>query len=480
MTLPVYSTGTVNVSNGGTVVTGTGCMWSGINAREGDYFTRADGMALITEVTDGTHLKITPWPGATIAGGPYAIEQNYVGRVVGVAAAEDVGVMLEKLHTDGLPFILGVDETAPDPSYGDEGQLAFKPSTGQWWVMSGGAWVPSAGLTALGYGGTSATSLAIGLGSKVFTTQSSLAYNGARVRAASAANLNNFMEGVATYSGTTLTMTCDTVGGSGTHADWLFSVAGQQGATGSTGPAGPTGPTGPAGPPGTSGSGSGNVTGPASAVADHIATYNGTTGTVIKDGGITIVSLAPLASPTFTGDPKAPTALPGDNDTSLATTAFVSNAISPLAPLASPVFTGDPKAPTASPGDSDTSIATTAFVAAAVLAGGAAGAVRYDTAQALTDTQTAQARQNIYAAPFDAMAYNGMQVNGNMEVGQELGASVTAARRQFVLLDGWVFSGISWRNGVGYSRINKCRVPGFPPGILHIIKDNRHNCRARA
>lgn len=33
-----------------------------------------------------------------------------------------------------------------------------------------------------------------------------------------------------------------------------------------------------------------------------------------------------------------------------------------FAPLASPVFTGDPTAPTASPGDNDTSIATTAFV----------------------------------------------------------------------------------------------------------------------
>ena len=145
MTLPVYSTGTVNVSNGGTVVTGTGCMWSGINAREGDYFTRADGMALITEVTDGTHLKITPWPGATIAGGPYAIEQNYVGRVVGVAAAEDVGVMLEKLHVDGLPFILGADETAPDRLHGDEGQPGVqaidRAVVGD---EQGGAWVPSA------------------------------------------------------------------------------------------------------------------------------------------------------------------------------------------------------------------------------------------------------------------------------------------------------------------------------------------------
>ena len=167
MSLPVYLTGVVDVTNGGTTVVGTGCMWSGINAKQGDYFSRTDGVAVITEVTDGTTLQITPWPGATVTGGDYAIQQNYVGRVVGVAAAEDVGVMLEKLHTDGLPFIVGTDEAVPDPSYGDEGQLAFTPSTGEWWVKSGGAWVVSSGLVALGYGGTSTTSLAIGLGTKV-------------------------------------------------------------------------------------------------------------------------------------------------------------------------------------------------------------------------------------------------------------------------------------------------------------------------
>ena len=40
----------------------------------------------------------------------------------------------------------------------------------------------------------------------------------------------------------------------------------------------------------------------------------------------------------------------------------------PMAKLASPAFTGNPTAPTASPGDSDTTIATTAFVAAAIAA----------------------------------------------------------------------------------------------------------------
>jgi hypothetical protein len=45
--------------------------------------------------------------------------------------------------------------------------------------------------------------------------------------------------------------------------------------------------------------------------------------------------------------------------------------------------------------------------------------VRYDTAQALTDPQQVQARQNIYAAPLDALAFNGIQINGAMALAQE-------------------------------------------------------------
>jgi len=131
---------------------------------------------------------------------------------------------------------------------------------------------------------------------------------------------------------------------------------------------------------------------------------------------------APIASPVFTGDPQAPTPATADNDTSIATTAFVKAqgygaavppaTVAPLmdgaaavgvttkyaredhvhptdtsraavtyvdtqdalkAPLASPTFTGDPKAPTPTAGDSDTSIATTAFVAAAIAAAGSGG-----------------------------------------------------------------------------------------------------------
>lgn len=82
-------------------------------------------------------------------------------------------------------------------------------------------------------------------------------------------------------------------------------------------------------------------------------------------------SYATLASPTFTGNPTAPTPAVGDNDTSIATTAFVTAAVtaaapdlSGYAPLASPALTGVPTGPTAAPGTSTTQLATTAFVTA--------------------------------------------------------------------------------------------------------------------
>jgi len=75
------------------------------------------------------------------------------------------------------------------------------------------------------------------------------------------------------------------------------------------------------------------------------------------DGEVGVVTgFAKLASPAFTGNPTAPTPSAADNDTSIATTAFVQ------AQKASPVFTGNPTAPTPATSDDDTSIATTEYV----------------------------------------------------------------------------------------------------------------------
>ena len=72
---------------------------------------------------------------------------------------------------------------------------------------------------------TSTTSLLIEVASKAFTVAPSLGYvAGMRVRATSAANAANFMEGTVTsYATTVLTVAVDTIGGTGTLADWTIT-----------------------------------------------------------------------------------------------------------------------------------------------------------------------------------------------------------------------------------------------------------------
>jgi hypothetical protein len=100
------------------------------------------------------------------------------------------------------------------------------------------------------------------------------------------------------------------------------------------------------------------------------ASWGSITGTLSSQSDLnTALGLkAPLASPTFTGNPSLPTGTSGvtqtagDNTTKLATTAFVTTADNLKANLASPALTGTPTAPTASTSTNTTQIATTAYV----------------------------------------------------------------------------------------------------------------------
>lgn len=83
----------------------------------------------------------------------------------------------------------------------------------------------------------------------------------------------------------------------------------------------------------------------------------------VLGAGADISGLAPINSPLFTGNPRAPTTALNDNSASLATTAYVAG--QGYAPLASPGFSGVPTAPTAAPGTNTTQLATTAFATAA-------------------------------------------------------------------------------------------------------------------
>jgi hypothetical protein len=79
--------------------------------------------------------------------------------------------------------------------------------------------------------------------------------------------------------------------------------------------------TGPAGSPDT-----------AAQVLAKLVTVDGTGSTLDADllDGHDSSYFAPIASPVFTGDPQAPTPTAGDSDTSIATTAFVANAVAAI------------------------------------------------------------------------------------------------------------------------------------------------------
>jgi len=162
------------------------------------------------------------------------------------------------------------------------------------------------------------------------------------------------------------------------------------------------GPQGPAGP---AGSGTGDVTGPASAVADRIAVYNGTTGKLIKDGGQLVSDFA-LTSHTHTAsqvtdfaeavDDRAAVLIQNGtgitwayNDAAGTLTPTVTVTAVPPATVA-PIMDG-----TAAVGVA-TKYAREDHVHPSDVA---AQAVRFDVAQTLTSVQKSRARVNI-AAPL--------------------------------------------------------------------------------
>jgi len=140
--------------------------------------------------------------------------------------------------------------------------------------------------------GTSTTSLLIGSGSKVFTTQADRQWSiGERLRAASLADVNNFMEGpITAYTGTTLTLAVDLTGGAGTLADWQIGISGEPGAMISIG---------------------------APVVDNAIPKYSGTTGNILEESGITIDDLNNIHSPSLGTEALPAITTGGDPDTGI-------------------------------------------------------------------------------------------------------------------------------------------------------------------
>lgn len=100
----------------------------------------------------------------------------------------------------------------------------------------------AASAASIGLTGTSVSNVSVASGSKSFTTQNGKSWTtGQRLRVATA-DASKIMEGpVASYTGTTLTISVDYTVGSGSSSAWNIGVTGERGAVG------PTGATGPAG-----------------------------------------------------------------------------------------------------------------------------------------------------------------------------------------------------------------------------------------
>jgi len=70
----------------------------------------------------------------------------------------------------------------------------------------------------------------------------------------------------------------------------------------------------------------------------------------------------------------------------------------------------------------------------------------------------------IPAAPLDALAYNGMQVNGSMDVSQEYGAALANPNYAWIV-DGWTFS-----SSGGSLVASRQQVADAPPGFSNSLK----------
>jgi hypothetical protein len=109
--------------------------------------------------------------------------------------------------------------------------------------------------------------------------------------------------------------------------------------------------------------------------------------------------------------------------------------LAPYATLASPVFTGDPQAPTPASTDNDTSIATTAFVKTALSAAGGGVSQNYvDTADALRVLKAGDVMTGALTVPIGAQAtpslnFTGFTTTGLSCVGGTLILSCLAASK---------------------------------------------------
>ena len=120
---------------------------------------------------------------------------------------------------------------------------------------------------------TSGSSATIGTGAMAFTVQAGKAFaaNQWVIIYETTNPANAMLAQVTTYSGTSLAVNVTAIGGAGTYAAWSIVLTNSAAAAGIQPPVG-----------------SGNVTGPGSSTAGHVATFADASGKVLTDGGALI------------------------------------------------------------------------------------------------------------------------------------------------------------------------------------------------
>lgn len=252
-----YNTGAASVTNSNAEVTGSGTAWA-VSLVAGGLFS-CRGVAIpIASVEDDTHLTLEyPYTGLTGTGLVYSIVMENAGaasaveanRLLAQVAREQWASLLvagfDPIMTGNLAGRAAFDgrtkgsvytittEPGPPTYY-----YKLSNTSGDWsdekqvGGPEGEPGLPgSADIV-----GSSITSVAIGTGAKTFTVETGKGWGvGARLRVSSNASpAANWMEGVVTaYTGASLTLSVDTVSGSGSLSDWTVNLAGARGNEGS-------------------------------------------------------------------------------------------------------------------------------------------------------------------------------------------------------------------------------------------------------
>src|ERR1700693_5763672 len=150
-----YEVGTISVVHGSASVAGVGVVWADIE--EGDWITdNTTGIGVVDAVTgiglDGITLKTT-WKGSTLVNATYQIVKMSWLRYEPAITQQKLRQLLVLLQSETIIYY--VSGASPDPTVGEEGQLAIKVTGGRWllWLYTGGVWIAQGTAAGVNYRG---------------------------------------------------------------------------------------------------------------------------------------------------------------------------------------------------------------------------------------------------------------------------------------------------------------------------------------